>query len=90
MTLAAVSTSGVKSPATRRESERVVMAGVTPNFFAVVGVRPLLGRAIEPADAADGRDHVVVLTHALWLRRFNGDPSILGRTIVVERRASAR
>jgi putative ABC transport system permease protein len=83
MTLAAVSTNAVNITGDSAESERVVMAGVTPNFFAVAGVRPLIGRPIETADAADGHDHVVLLTHTVWLRRYNGDPSILGRSIVV-------
>jgi putative ABC transport system permease protein len=83
MTLAAISTNAVNLTGDSVESERVVMAGVTPSFFAVVGVRPALGRPIEPADAADGRDRVAVLTHAVWLRRYNGDPGIIGRTVVV-------
>jgi putative ABC transport system permease protein len=83
MTLAAVSTNAVNLTGDTAESERVTMAGVTPNFFAVAGVRPVIGRPIVPADAVDGHDHVAVLTHATWLRRYNGDPSILGRTIVV-------
>jgi putative ABC transport system permease protein len=83
MTLAAVSTNAVNITGEAAESERVAMAGVTPNFFDVVGVRPFIGRPIETADAADGHDHVVVLTHAVWLRRYNGDLSILGRSIVV-------
>ena len=47
MTLAAVSTNAVNITGDAAESERVVMAGVTPNFFAVVGARPLVGRPIE-------------------------------------------
>jgi putative ABC transport system permease protein len=83
MTLAAVSTNAVNITGDAAESERVVMAGVTPSFFAVVGARPLLGRGIEERDAADGHDRVAVLTHGTWMRRYNGDPHILGRTIVV-------
>ena len=83
LTLAAVSTNSVNITGDAAESERVVMSGVTPNFFAVAGVRPLLGRPIDPADARDGHDHVVVLTHGVWLRRYNGDPAILGKTILV-------
>src|SRR4029079_13008124 len=83
MTLSAVPTTAVTLTGDAAESERVVMAGVTPSFFDVVGVRPMLGRAIEAADAVDGRDHVAVLTYAAWQRRYNADPPAVGRTITV-------
>ena len=82
-TLAAVSTNAVNITGDTAESERVVMSGVTPNFFDVVGVRPQIGRGIGPADAVDRRDRVVILSHGLWTRRYNADPAIVGRTIVV-------
>jgi predicted permease len=56
---------------------------VSGNFFETLGVRPLLGRAITPAD-----DHsaVCVLGYGLWRRRFAGDPAIVGKTIPVSGR----
>ena len=55
---------------------------VTPNFFDVLRVRPVIGRTFLPGDAAaPGREPVVVLTHRLWRRTFNGDPGVLGRTV---------
>jgi putative ABC transport system permease protein len=78
------------------ESEVVISAQVTEGFFELVGVRPALGRsfAVEETRAAlfntaaapIAADPVVVLSHRLWQRRFGGDPSVLGRTVLVERR----
>ena len=54
---------------------------VAPNFFRLLGARPLLGRTIGEADAAAGAEPVVVLSHGLWQRAFGGDPSVVGRTV---------
>jgi predicted permease len=52
------------------------------NFFQLLGLRPLLGRALSPNDEeADAR--VTVLTHGLWLRRFASDPAVVGRTVLL-------
>ncbi len=55
--------------------------GVDGNFFTILGVRPLLGRAILPADAEPENDRVAVLDYALWNRDFGGDPGVVGKTI---------
>jgi predicted permease len=60
--------------------ELVMGRGVTPNFFDVLGVRPVLGRSFTPADDRAGVN-VVMISHALWQRRYRGDPAIVGRTI---------
>ena len=60
--------------------EQVLGRRVTPNLFSVLGVRPLLGRSLTPADDTIGVN-VVVISHALWQRRYGGDPNIIGRTI---------
>ena len=60
---------------------------VTPNYFRVLGVRPLLGR--EFVDAELGRPKTppsaIILGYNLWQRKFNGDPGIVGRTIRMSR-----
>ena len=60
---------------------------VTPSYFRVLGLRPLLGR--EFVDAELARPNVppsaVILGYDLWQRKFNGDPSIVGRTIRMSR-----
>jgi predicted permease len=66
----------------RREPERVWGQAVSGNYFEVVGVTMAHGRPITPAeDVAAGRDRVVVLSHALWQRRFGADPGLIGQTI---------
>ena len=56
---------------------------VTGNFFHVVGVNPVIGRAFAPADDAPGANPVIVLSDKGWDRRFNRDPNVLGRTVLV-------
>ena len=60
--------------------ELVLGRRVTANFFSVLGVQPVLGRAFTAADDTSGA-RVVVISHALWQRRYGGDPGIVGRTI---------
>jgi putative ABC transport system permease protein len=62
--------------------ELVMGRGVTPNFFDVLGVRPVLGRSFTPADDRAGVN-VVMISHGLWQRRYRGDPAIVGRTILM-------
>jgi predicted permease len=59
---------------------------VSGTFFSALGVRPALGRLFSPADeGAEGAHPIAVLSHAYWQARFNGDPTVIGRTIVVNR-----
>ena len=65
--------------------ERVLGAGVTANVLPIVGVQPVVGRMLT--DDEESLDRlVVVIGHRLWQRRFNGDPSIVGRSIVMNGR----
>ena len=52
---------------------------VTPGFFELLGVEPLLGRVFGFGE----REQAVVLTFGLWQRRFGGDPSVLGRVVTL-------
>ncbi|HEX4031838.1 MAG TPA: ABC transporter permease [Terracidiphilus sp.] len=54
---------------------------ISPNFFSILGVRPLLGRAFLPEEAQEGRDREVILTWSGWQRLFHGDPSVLDKTL---------
>ena len=56
---------------------------VTPNLFDVLGVRPVLGRSFLPTDGRPNDALVVVLSHALWQRRFGGDRDVIGKTLVL-------
>ena len=60
--------------------ELVLGRRVTTNFFSVLGVQPVAGRAFAAADDTIGQ-RVVVISHALWQRRYGGDPGLVGRTI---------
>ena len=59
-------------------------AAVSANVFRILGVRPLLGRTFVPDEEANGKNHVVILSEALWRRRFGSDPSVIGKSIPIE------
>ena len=65
------------------EPERLDGQLVSANVFSILGVAPALGRTFLPDEDRPGQEHVVVLSDALWRRRFNRDPSILNRTITL-------
>ena len=65
------------------EPERANGSRVSGGLFSLLGNRALIGRTIEPRDDAVGAERVVVLSHALWLRYFAGDPAVVNRTITV-------
>ena len=56
---------------------------LTENAGSFFGVRPLLGRNIEPYDAENGGHSVVVLNYRFWQRHFSGDPYIIGQTLEI-------
>ena len=64
-------------------AERVGTVSVTSNMFALLGARPLLGRAFLPEEDAPGRPPAALLSHGLWQRRFGSDPSVVGRPITL-------
>ncbi len=63
------------------EPERLNAYVVSPNIFELLGASPLLGRSFGGDDGVPGAPRVIVLSHALWTRRFGADPAILGRTV---------
>ena len=68
----------------RERAEPVRAAFVTANFFAVLGVRPLHGRAFTPEEDQPGRETVALLGHGLWQRRFGGDPRLVGQRVQLD------
>ncbi len=66
------------------ETETVGDAFVGPEFFPLLGVRPLLGRVLLNDDQRADAPAVAVLSHAVWQRRYAGDPAIVGRIISVD------
>jgi putative ABC transport system permease protein len=64
--------------------QRVVGAAVTPNLFGMLGVQPQYGRNFLAEEAQPGRDHEVILSHAIWRRVFAANPNIVGTTIRID------
>ncbi len=57
---------------------------LTENAGTFFGVRPLLGRNIEPSDGENGGHSVVVLNYRFWQRHFGGDPHVIGQTLEID------
>jgi predicted permease len=64
--------------------ERLTVSFVTGNYFPMLGIQPALGRLILPSEGSvAGADPVVVLGYGYWKRRFNGDPGVVGKSVLV-------
>ncbi len=69
------------------EGKQLFALVVSGNYFDVLGVKPIQGRAFLPdEDKTPGSHPVTVLSYASWQRDFGGDPSIVGQTISLNRR----
>ena len=62
-------------------AERVQGVVVTHDMAEVLGIRPIMGRDINPEDDVPGAPNVVLLGHELWRNRFGGDPDLVGTTL---------
>ena len=71
----------------RGEAQRIASTGVSPNFFSVLGIEPMLGRTFLPEEEKPGAGRVVVLNYALWQRLFGGDEKIIGETLTLNGQA---
>ncbi len=67
------------------QPEAIQYETVTPNFFSMLDATPELGRGFLAGEDQPGRDRVVILSHALWARRYGSDPGIVGKTIRLNR-----
>jgi hypothetical protein len=76
---AAINTMDLTLPG-RNRAELLFGAKVTPDFFRVFGISPLLGRGFLQEDAAPGHEQVIILSHELWAHRFGSDPAIVGKS----------
>lgn len=70
------------------EPERIRMGEVSENTFRVLGVAPLLGRGFTLDEDRPKGPQVVVLGYGMWQRRFGGNPSVIGRVILVGGKAT--
>ena len=64
-------------------TQRIPGTFVTANTFHLLGIEPYLGRSIMPADGKPDSPAVVDLSYGFWQSRYHGDPSVLGKTIVL-------
>jgi hypothetical protein len=66
-----------------RDAVRIDAGLVTGNYFDVIGLSPVIGRAFGPGDDGPGAAPVMILTHEYWLSRFGGDTGIVGKQLRV-------
>ena len=62
-----------------QEPERVAPAKVSADFFSMLGIEPILGRAIRPEEQGPKGERVLVISYGLWQRRFGGQTDVLGK-----------
>jgi predicted permease len=66
--------------------ERIPGSLVSANYFDVLGVHPILGRAfVQAEEATPGGAPVAVISYRLWKNRYKGDPGVIGQTIPLNR-----
>jgi predicted permease len=69
----------------RGHADRIIMAYVPSNFFTLLGLHPALGRLIALGEGDEPKTGpVVVLGHSYWMRRFGGDPGVIGRSVTLD------
>ncbi len=68
------------------DAVRVNVGLVTGNYFQIMGLSPIIGRALNDRDDGTGVPPVMVLTHEYWMRRFGGDSGIIGRMVRLDGR----
>jgi putative ABC transport system permease protein len=68
------------------DSDRYSGAAISHDLFPLLGTSPQLGRGFSAEDDRPGAEPVVLIAHDLWARRYNSDPSIVGRAIQVNSR----
>ena len=69
----------------RGHADRIIMAYVPSNFFTMLGFHPALGRFIALGEGDEPKTGpVVVLGHSYWVRRFSGDPGVIGSSVTLD------
>jgi len=67
-------------------AERLPMARVSPGYFEMLGISPILGRTFQPDEEKWGNHFSVLISHELWQRRYQGNPAIIGKPITLDAR----
>jgi predicted permease len=70
-----------------RASTYANVAEVTGGYFDVLGVQPVLGRALAPADDTAGAENVIVLSNGLWRRQYGASREVIGRRVILDDQA---
>ena len=70
-------------------AERLSGHRISSTALQALGVKPLLGRFHTPAEDLSGAEPTIVLSHALWQRRFGGRPDIVGQSAVIDGQSTA-
>jgi predicted permease len=70
--------------------EKVNATSVSGEFFSLLGISPLFGRAIQFSDELPSENRIAVLSYPVWREIFGGDPNVIGRTIVLNETAFQR
>ena len=65
--------------------EKLDAATVSPSFFRVMGMQPMLGRYLAPDEVGPKAPPVVILSYAFWRNRLGGDPNAVGKRIALDR-----
>src|SRR3954451_6673722 len=67
--------------------ERISGAVVSPSLFPLLGAKPIAGRTFARDEQGEGHDDVVVISERLWSKRFNSDPFLVGKTLLLNGRS---
>ena len=65
----------------RGEPDRVDTGVVSPNFFDVLGIKPMVGRSFVPEDDRPGAPAVLIVSYSYWQSKFGGDRAIVGQVL---------
>jgi putative ABC transport system permease protein len=66
------------------EAIQLTDSQVSPEFFATLGMKPILGRTFTSVEASVSGPTVVILNHEIWQRYFSGNPDILGKNVTLD------
>jgi putative ABC transport system permease protein len=67
--------------------ERISGAVVSPALFSLLGVEPIAGRTFSEDEQGEGHDDVIVISERLWKLRFNSDPTLIGKPLLLNGRS---
>src|SRR5215469_13630409 len=84
MDIAGYSTDSEVNLTGQGEALRLVSSSVSANLFSVLGVGAEIGRSLSQGEDRPARDRIVVLSDALWRRKFAADPSVVGHMVSID------